>query len=196
MRKSLLVFGFFVSNIALLTFSFFLLSTNKNNQHTTFGVKYPTPVYANASPSYSALPEVLGTFTQSEIVQADARPALVDKFLARYHSPFQGVGQHIVNAADKYAIPYGLIPAIAQCESNVGKVVPYDSYNAWGYGVYGTSVMRFANWEEAIEKVSKGLKTNYYDKGLNTPESIMKKYTPGSNGSWARCVNQFMGELI
>ena len=195
MKKTLLVLGFFVLNISFLSISFFFLASSNNTSRIMQGVRYATPVYAKAAPSYSALPQVLGTFTEGEIIESDARPGIVDKFLSRYHSPFQGVGQHIVEMADKYQIPYGIVPAIAQCESNVGKVIPYDSYNAWGYGVYGGGVLRFANWEDAIERVSRGLQADYYGKGLTTPESIMKKYTPGSNGSWARCVNQFLNEL-
>lgn len=148
----------------------------------------------NSYQAYSAVPQVLAAFTESEIKDGDARAGLVDTFLKKYDSPFQGLGQFIVDTADKHKIPYSIVPAIAQCESNLGKVIPYESYNAWGYGVYGSSVMRFNNWFEAIERVSRGLKKDYYDRGLDTPEKIMKKYTPPSDGSWARCVTQFMKE--
>jgi hypothetical protein len=53
----------------------------------------------------------------------------------------------------------------------------------------------FTNYEEAIETVSKGIKENYVDKGLTTPDDIMKKYTPSSNGSWANGVNEFMQDM-
>ena len=39
------------------------------------------------------------------------------------------------------------------------------------------------------------LKREYFDKGLNTPELIMKKYCPNSNGSWALGVQQFIDEM-
>ncbi len=149
-------------------------------------------------PSYQAFspaPQVLTAFTGAMVIPADARPGLVDNFLAKYRSPFTGLGPHIVQTADKYQLPYNLIPAIAQCESNVGKTIPHDSFNAWGYGVYGGSVLHFNNWTEAVERVSRGLREDYFKYNLDTPEKIMKKYTPQSNGSWARCVNQFLEEL-
>ncbi|MEK7566020.1 MAG: hypothetical protein AAB506_03170 [Patescibacteria group bacterium] len=184
MRKLLLVLSYTMGSSLLLIISSVLF--------TALGPKEnPIPSYQ----SYNAIPQVLAAFTESQIIPADARAGIVDSFLKKYHSPFQGLGQFIVDTAIKYQIPYGLIPAIAQCESNVGKTIPNDSFNAWGYGVYGGSTLRFGSWFEAIERVSRGLREDYYDYGLNTPEKIMKKYTPGSNGSWARCVNQFLEEL-
>ncbi len=189
--------GFVFGNTLLLGAAFLsliLLSGSRQTHGSTPIFKVPVSLDNNYS-SYSAVPDVLGAFTQSQIKANDARPALVDNFLAKYHSPFQGLGQFIVDSADKYRISYGLVPAIAQCESNVGKVVPHDSFNAWGYGIYGQKVLRFNNWFEAIERVSRGLREDYYDKGLDTPEKIMKKYTPPSNGSWAECVNSYLEEL-
>jgi hypothetical protein len=53
----------------------------------------------------------------------------------------------------------------------------------------------FNSYSDAIETVSKGLKNNYIDEGLVTPDEIMTKYTPSSNGSWAHGVNEFMSEM-
>jgi len=106
-----------------------------------------------------------------------------------------GLGKDIVTSADKYNLPYSLLPAIAQCEGNLGKRTPEGSFNTWGYGIYGDKVLKFQSWEEGIEKVSQGLRKNFLDKGLTTPDQIMTKYTPSSNGSWADCVDQFLTEL-
>lgn len=189
MKKTALVLSYFLANITLLLICLYLLSAN-SAKHTNV-----VPLYTRTSPSYSALPEVLGTFTDASIESSDARAGLVDNFLIKYKSPFQGLGSFIVEMADKYSIPFGIVPAIAQCESNVGKVIPYGSYNAWGWNIYGENSQAFDNWFHAIETVSRGLGKNYYGKGLNTPEKIMAKYTPSSNGSWARCVTQFLKEL-
>jgi len=43
--------------------------------------------------------------------------------------------------------------------------------------------------------VAKGLKEKYIDKGFDTPEKIMAKYTPLSDGSWQAGVTQFMIEM-
>ncbi|MDO8515346.1 MAG: hypothetical protein Q7S14_02510 [bacterium] len=189
MKKTLLVFSFFVLNISLLGVSLFLLSTTSKKYSST------AQIYSNASPSYSAYPEVLGAFTEAKLVASDARAGIVNNYLTKYNSPFQGLGSFIVEMADKYSIPFGIIPAISQCESNVGKIIPYGSYNAWGWNIYGENKLAFDNWFHAIETVSKGLGKNYYGKGLDTPEKIMAKYTPSSNGSWARCVTQYLAEI-
>lgn len=42
---------------------------------------------------------------------------------------------------------------------------------------------------------AKILKRDYIERGLTTPEQIMRKYTPSSNGSWASSVNQWMAEM-
>lgn len=129
------------------------------------------------------------------IVSTDARSTIIDTFLEKYKSPMNGVGNFVVETADKYDLPFWLVPAISMCESNLGKRVPEGSFNAWGWGVYGDKVTKFLSWEQGIESVSKGLSQNYLGKGLDTPEKIMQIYTPSSNGSWANCVNQFLAEL-
>lgn len=106
-----------------------------------------------------------------------------------------GLGEFIVDTADKYSVPFNLLPAIAMCEGNLGKVMPPNSFNTYGWGIYGDKKTGFDSWQTGIEKVTAGLKKDYLDKGLTTPDMIMKKYTPPSDGSWASCVNQYMGEL-
>lgn len=131
----------------------------------------------------------------AEIISSDARGPLIDSFLTKYKSPMQGLGEKFVEIADKHDLPFWLVPAIAQCESNLGKRIPEGSHNAWGWGIYGEKVTKFNSWEEGIEKVSRGLNKDYMNKGYDTPAEIMSKYTPGSNGSWADCVEQFLKEL-
>ncbi len=161
-------------------------------------ILHPQPVFASEEAVVGLTfghrlkpPEVLG----QSITAVDARAAIVDTFLSKYKSPMTGLGHYMVDTAEKYDLPFGLIPAISGCESNWGKVIPHESFNAWGYGVYGKSVMRFTSWEEAIDRVAKGLRQDYFDRGLTTPERIMTRYTPSSNGSWAFCVGKFLGEL-
>ena len=86
---------------------------------------------------------------------------------------------------------YRLIPAISIQESNACERIPPGSFNCWGWGIYGGKITRFASYPEAIEAVSKGLKKGYVDQGLTTPDQIMAKYNPSSDGSWANGVNFF-----
>lgn len=128
----------------------------------------------------------------------DARPEIIAKFLARHDSPLvphTEYAQKIVDISDKYNIDYRLLPAIAMQESNICKKIPSNSYNCLGFGITSKGTLRFSSYEEAFETAAKSLKKNYIDRGLTTPEKIMSKYTPSSNGSWANSVNQWIAEM-
>lgn len=133
--------------------------------------------------------------TREETKTDDLRVANLKRFFRKYNSPLYDSADVVVNTADKYDFDYRLLPAIAMQESGLCRVIPNNSHNCWGWGIYGTTVTRFESYPVAIETVSKGIKTYYIDKGLTTPEQIMAKYTPSSNGSWARGVNQFIQAL-
>lgn len=175
--------------ILLTSFTFFSLLAGKSSALQAGDV-----LGVSVQATYGQLSES-GDLWSAEIIPTDARSAIIDSFLLRYQSPMAGIGTAVVENADKYGLPFWLVPAIAQCESNLGKRVPADSHNAWGWGIYGEKVTRFETWEQGVEKVSQGLSKNYLAKGLTSPEEIMKKYTPGSNGSWAFCVQKFLNEL-
>jgi len=125
----------------------------------------------------------------------DKRVAVLKAFLRQHDSPLYDQADFIVKVSDQYELDYRLLPAIAMQESTACKAIPVNSYNCWGWGIYGTTVTRFASYQEGIDTVAKGLKTNYIDRGLKTPEEIMRKYTPSSNGSWALGVNTFVDVL-
>ena len=144
--------------------------------------------------AYAALPTSQNTLAGIP-QQADGRKEQIRQFLARYGSPMVDNAGDIVDAADKYGLDYRLVPAIAMQESNVCKKIPYGSYNCWGFGIYGSTITRFANYKEGIYTVTKSLATKYKTKGLVSPNQIMTMYTPSSNGSWAFSVNQFMKQL-
>lgn len=128
----------------------------------------------------------------TEFKTADIRVANLKYFFRRYESVLYDKSEFIVKMADQYKLDYRLIPAIAMQESGLCKHIYEGSHNCWGWGIYGDKVTRFDSYEEAIETISRGLKKNYIDKGLTTPEDIMRKYTPPSTGSWAFGVNFFL----
>lgn len=144
--------------------------------------------------SLSSGPMVLGVMN-NEIELGDARAANLRNFFGKYRSPLYDYADHIVTISDKYGFDYRLLPAIGMQESNLCKYAPEDSYNCWGHGIYGRRVTKFASFEEAIDAVARNLKENYLDKGYTTPETIMSKYTPRSNGSWARSINLLITAL-
>lgn len=131
----------------------------------------------------------------TEIKPGDARSANLKAFLRKYNSELYNYADKIIQEADKYQFDYRLLPAIAMQESNLCRVIPENSYNCWGWGIYGTTVTRFDSYDDAIETVSKGIKEHYIDEGLVTASAIMKKYTPPSQGSWQNGVNTFLKAL-
>jgi len=132
---------------------------------------------------------------QTIIETNDARPANLNAFFRKYNSPLYDYADYIVKISDQYQFDYRLLPAIAMQESNLCKYIPENSYNCWGWGIYGSTITRFASYEEAIDTVARGIKKEYIDKGLLTASAIMEKYTPPSTGSWANGVNHFLRML-
>lgn len=125
----------------------------------------------------------------------DKRVAILKAFFRRHDSPLYDHAEFIVKVSDEYGLDYKLIPAISMQESTACKAIPLNSHNCWGWGIYGNKITRFGSYPEAIDTVARGLKTNYIDRGLTTPEAIMRKYNPSSNGSWAFGVNTFIDVL-
>jgi hypothetical protein len=125
----------------------------------------------------------------------DARPEILKQYLDAYHSPLVPFAETIVAEADKNGLDFRLITAIAQQESNLCKIIPPQSYNCWGWGIHSKGSLGFSSFEEGIQTVSQGLKEEYIDKGYESIEDIMSKYTPLSQGSWAFGVNKFMAEM-
>jgi hypothetical protein len=163
------------------------------------------------SASTISKPQVLGSTTQhidalnlpipeilTKIYTSDSRPLIIQKYLHDYDSPLEPYANTIVEISDKYQLDYRLLVAIAQQESNLCKKIPPESHNCWGFGIYGDLITRFDNYPQALNTVAKTLKNEYIDKGLDTPEKIMAKYTPPSlekGGPWAKGVNIFLSEL-
>lgn len=131
----------------------------------------------------------------AEIKSGDARAANLKSFFRRHNSILYDYSEKIVEVSDKYKFDYRLLPAIAMQESNLCRVIPEDSYNCWGWGIYGTTVTKFDSYNDAIETVAKGIRDDYIDEGLVTASAIMEKYTPSSPGSWSHGVNTFLKAL-
>lgn len=144
--------------------------------------------------SHSILPDVLGAFTYS-ILTDDAIPEIIKNYLAQYQSPLLSYADYIVTASRNHNIDPRLIIAIAQQESNLCKKIPENSHNCWGWGIHSQGTLKFNSYKESIDAVIQGLAKNYFGKGLSTPEEIMGIYTPLSDGSWAKGVQQFLNEM-
>ncbi len=183
------VAAWFGSSIFTLSFAFLLLVYLS----TTYQLNQKVTSFQN----YAALPSHNIEFTDS-IQFTDARAKIVENFFKGYKAPLAEQAEAFVKAADKYGFDYRWLPAIAMQESNGGKKIIPSSKNPFGYGIYGGKVTKFTTFEEAIDRVARGLKEDYFDQGLNTPEAVMAKYTPpsvGKGGPWAKGVRQFMSEM-
>ena len=146
------------------------------------------------SVAFAALPTA-DMSLEDEVSSKDSRVENLRAFFLKNKSPLEPHAATFVDTAEKYDLDYRLLPAIAMQESNLCKKAPKESNNCWGFGIYGKKVTRFNSFEEAIETVSKTLSEKYASIGLVTPDQIMTKYTPGSDGSWALSVNYFMNQL-
>lgn len=146
---------------------------------------------------YAALPTSESSISD-EIGYLDGRARIIEEFFQDHKSPLFSEALVFIQVSDKYQLDYRLLPAISMQESNGGKKVIEDSYNPFGYGIYGKLAIKFKSWDEAIERVGKALREDYLNQGLKTPYQIMAKYTPPSlskDGAWAKGVSFFMEEL-
>lgn len=133
---------------------------------------------------------------RTEIVAQDAREEIIRRYLEKYKSPLLPYTQLIKQLSDQYGFEYYWIIAIGQQESNLCKKIPENSHNCWGYGIHSRGTLRFDSYELALQSYAEYLKRGYFDKGLNTPELIMKKYCPHSpEGAWAKAVGHIIGEI-
>jgi hypothetical protein len=136
---------------------------------------------------------------ESVIETQDAREIIVANFLERHNSPmkpYQFYGERLVEIADKNGLDFRLMPAIAMQESNLCKNTnPGAPHNCLGFGIHKRGTLDFDTYEAGFERAAREIKERYVDIGLETPEQIMRKYTPSSNGSWAESVKQWMAEM-
>jgi phytoene dehydrogenase-like protein len=129
----------------------------------------------------------------------DPRAQILKDYLDKHNSPLAAYAQDFIEAADMYDVDWRLVPAIAGTESTFGKRIPgghdplYTSYNAWGWGVYGTQALGFESWKDGIYTLNKGLREDYIARGLLTPQQMNKRYA--SSTAWGGHVAHFMHDI-
>ena len=104
----------------------------------------------------------------------------------------------------KYAIDMNIDPYLAVaivlhetgCNGTCSKQVR-ECYNVGGMkggpSCNGTSYKKFASLDEGIYSFMYNLKTNYYDKGLTTPEQMNKKYA--ASKAWAGKIHHYINKI-
>lgn len=186
MGKLLLLINFLILTPFVLVFTLALYTylSHVNTQRLVHAQPISTIAYTEEQPLQS---QVLGASDEN-----DQRAEKLRLFFIQYKSLLEPFAENFVRSADQYSIDYRLLPAIAMQESNLCKKAPIDSYNCWGFGIYGGNVKRFGSFSEAIDTVSGTLAKEYKNKGFETPEEIAAKYTPSDNGKWVNSVTHFM----
>lgn len=198
MQKTLKVILWYPAAVVLLFITIFsyqkISSTRSGSSLVRQEINYMLD-QDNPSFTFAAIPKVAFEI-KSAIATQDARPILINKYLERYKSPMEGMGNYITSVADENNVDPYLIVAIAQQESNLGKITPPECHNAWGWGIHSSGTLCFKDWDEGISEFTKGIRTSYHNYGLYTPDEIMTKYVPHSpEGAWAKGVNQFILDL-
>ncbi len=127
-----------------------LLSENNNSGPS---IQLPLNHISDRSLVYAALPSQT-RLIKTSLKTADARPEIIRQYLQKYHSPLEPYAEFLVQAADENDMDYRWMVAIAQQESNLCKKIPPNSYNCWGWGIYGDKVTRFDNYEHAITSIA------------------------------------------
>jgi hypothetical protein len=129
----------------------------------------------------------------------DQRVDILKKYLETHKSPMVANAKDFVEAADKYDLDWKLVASIAGVESTFGKHTPgseffgNESYNAWGWGVYGDNSLGFPSWKDGIYTVSRGLREKYVNRGLRTPLEMNRIYA--SSKTWGVRVDYFMSRI-
>jgi len=125
---------------------------------------------------------------------ADSRVRILTEYLKQYDSPLVPYAATFVETADKYDLDWKLVAAISGVESTFGREIPYESYNGWGWGIYGDNMIRFSSWNEGIETISEGLRNKYIDKwGAKGVYEIGRFYA--ASPTWAQRVTYFMDSI-
>lgn len=121
----------------------------------------------------------------------DVRAVKLGLFFDKYKCPtlnYQLIDDYI-NAADRYQIPYNLLPAISIQESTCGKHFPVHTANLWGWN---SAKSGFADLPQGVDFVSERLANGRY----YANKSITKKlnaYNP--NPEYAPKILRFMAEI-
>lgn len=133
----------------------------------------------------------IGSYTE---LREDNRPRMLKGFLEKYNSPLANYAPVLVKEADENRLDWRLVAAISGVESTFANKLPYNSYNAWGWGIYGDNMYYFPSYSEAIRVISKSLREDYMNKwGAKDVYQIGKIYA--ASPTWAQKVNYFVRKI-
>lgn len=126
--------------------------------------------------------------------EMDPRTRILRDFLKSYNSPLADSAGVFVQTADKNKLDWKLVAAISGVESTFGHQIPYNSYNAWGWGIYGDNRLGFASFDEGITTISKSLREDYMNRWKAQDVSAIGKIYAASP-TWSSKVTYFMNKI-
>src|SRR5579862_9895471 len=124
--------------LAVLTF-FAAISSQK-----TLAFEQTSEQSANLAGAQAVLPQTVKQDNRAEILRA---------YLTQNNSPLADHADTFIKQADANNLDWRMVVAISGVESGFGQAIPPYSYNAWGFGVYGSNVRRFTSWDDGITVV-------------------------------------------
>lgn len=186
--KFLIVFFWFPVSLYYLYFIFSLLL------NYTYA-KTPKAAVNNNSLLFSYIVSPYPTRPVNLSPDEDIRVIALKNFFTDINSPLKDYAQDLVYQADIWGLDYALIPAISMQESRACKIIPPESHNCWGFGIYGKKVTRFKSYPEAITKIAKTIKEAYVKKGLTNATLVEDLWAPPSKGQWSYSVNYYIGKI-
>lgn len=135
------------------------------------------------------------TITNTQIrTAADPRVTQLRAYLESRNSPLADYAEVFVREADRNNIDWKFVVAISGAESSFGLRIPANSYNGWGWGVYGDNVHRFTSWDDGITTISSELRSKYMTKwGARNIQEIGRIYA--ASPTWAAKVTYFMNQI-
>ncbi len=173
--------------------------TNEIEEATKVDLAIATPIANDVKPVVEAktpTPVVAKAETTEEVVFDNlTMNQLVEKLNRTLKSNLSGTG----NLFAKYAVENGVDPYLAtaivlhETGCNWSCSAAVKNKNNVGGMMSSGGLIHFNSLEEGIKAFIVNLKEKYYDKGLNTPELMNKKYA--ANPKWHVKINSYINKI-
>ncbi|MBI2442963.1 MAG: glucosaminidase domain-containing protein [Candidatus Levybacteria bacterium] len=134
------------------------------------------------------------SFSVEYTYERNTRAEALEAYLRKHNSPLAEKADIFVREADKNDLDWKFVAAISGVESTFGRAYPEGTYNAWGWGIYGTNMYGFPSWDEAIATISRELRERYMNQWGATDVYQIGRYYAASP-TWASRVTYFMEQI-
>jgi hypothetical protein len=120
----------------------------------------------------------------------DPRLEKLEKFFDHYKCPKQNYSNEYLSSADKYNLPYTLLPAISILESSCGKRSRLNNW--WGWNSARTG---FTSVSDGIRHVSERLSNGRYYKGKTLDQKINTYNPPSANPKYLKIIKGLIAQI-